>query len=153
MTLGDKIISSIRHTAFVVRNLENSLKFYSGILGLDIYKRYTEEGPFIDTLTGIENVKLEWVKLVIPNGGLIELIQYHSYPDPDSFYEANPKPSNIMGCSHVALTVKDLEALYTNLIDNEYTCKSRPLLAPSGKAKILYCHDPDGAILELIEDL
>ena len=51
------------------------------------------------------------------------------------------------------LTVKDLEALYTNLIDNEYTCKSRPLLAPSGKAKILYCHDPDGAILELIEDL
>ena len=34
-----------------------------------------------------------------------------------------------------------------------YTCKSKPLIAPGGKAKILYCHDPDGAILELIEDI
>ena len=43
--------------------------------------------------------------------------------------------------------------LYSKIIANGYTCKSEPLIAPGGKAKILYCHDPDGAILELIEDL
>lgn len=147
------MIDSIRHIGFVVRNIEKSLEFYCENLGLEIYRRYTEEGPFIDNLTGIKNVRLEWVKLIIPAGGLIELLQYHSPHDPDVLSEASPSPSNKLGCSHVALTVQDLSILYTKLISNGYTCKSKPLLAPGGKAKILYCHDPDGAILELIEDL
>ena len=62
-------------------------------------------------------------------------------------------PSNKIGASHVALTVDDLSLLYSNIIKNGYTCKSEPLIAPGGNAKILYCHDPDGSIIELIEDL
>ena len=147
------MISSIRHVAFVVKDLENSLEFYSNTLGLKVYRRCAETGDFIDSLTGIKNVKLEWVKLIIPKGGLIELLQYHSHPDLDSLTGAGPSSSNRIGCSHVALTVQDLSKLYATLIGNGYTCKSKPLLAPSRKAKILYCHDPDGAILELIEDL
>lgn len=151
--MDNSMISSTRHTAFVVRNLDNSLKFYCDILGLEVYRRHTEEGSFIDSLTGIENVKLEWVKLIIPAGGLIELLQYHSHPDPEAQQKANPSPANKLGCSHVALTVRDLSKLHSKLISNGYICKSTVLLAPGGKAKILYCHDPDGAILELIEDL
>ena len=147
------MISSIRHSAFVVKDLETSLKFYCDILGLEIYRRYIEEGEFIDNLTGIKNVKLEWIKLVIPEGGLIELLQYHSHPDPDIPKKISRSSSNRLGCSHIALTVSDLATLYTKLVSNGFSCKSEPLLAPGGKAKILYCHDPDGAILELIEDL
>jgi catechol 2,3-dioxygenase-like lactoylglutathione lyase family enzyme len=146
------MISSIRHVGFVVSNLDVSLKFYSDILGLEIYRRFTEEGEFIDSLTGLKNVKLEWVKLIIPGGGLIELLQYHSHSD-----SANSNQhgfvSNRIGCSHAALTVKNLSVLYDKLINAGYHCKSLPLAAPGGKAKILYCHDPDGAILELIEDI
>ena len=47
------MISSIRHIGFVVTNLDESLKFYSKILGLKIYRRYTENGDFIDSLTGM----------------------------------------------------------------------------------------------------
>ena len=147
------MVTSIRHCAFVVRDIEESLKYYSDILELKVWKRYIEEGPFIDKLTGIENVNLEWVKLVIPEGGLIELIQYHSIPDPVSSHRATMASSNKIGCSHVALTVKDLDSLYNKIVLNGYNCKSEPLIAPGGKAKILYCHDPDGAILELIQDL
>lgn len=147
------MITSIRHVAFVVSNLEISLKFYNEILGLKIYRRYVEEGSFIDRLTGIKNVKLEWVKLIIPKGGLIELLQYHSHPDTEISTKLTCSSSNRLGCSHVALTVEDLSKLYNKLISAGYTCKSEPLFAPGGKAKILYCHDPDGAILELIEDL
>ena len=146
------MISSIRHVGFVVSNLEDSLKFYSGILNLEIYRQYTEHGDFIDSLTGIKGVTLEWAKLIIPSGGLIELLQYHSHPE--SFESRDTGfPSNRLGCSHVALTVDDLAHIYDRLIESGYTCKSAPLIAPGGKAKILYCHDPDGAILELIEDL
>jgi len=147
------MISSIRHVAFVVKDLEESLKFYSGILGLEIYRRFTEEGDFIDSLTGIKNVKLEWVKLIIPKAGLIELLQYHSHPDLDELDKVNRGASNRLGCSHVALTVNDLSVLYKRLTDQGYTCKSKPLMSENGKAKILYAHDPDGAILELIEDI
>ena len=148
-----QMISSIRHAAFVVRNMDESLKFYCGVLGLSVYMRRFEEGPFIDRLTGISSIKLEWVKLIIPKGGLIELLQYHSHPDPAAADTAVPSPSNKLGSSHVALTVSDLTALYGDLIRNGYTCKSEPLISENGKARILYAHDPDGAILELIEDL
>jgi len=146
------MISSIRHVGFVVKNLDESLKFYSEILGLELYRRYTEEGEFIDRLTGIDGVTLEWAKLIIPSGGLIELLQYHSHQELSVSVDAG-FPSNRLGCSHAALTVDDLSTLYLKLIEAGYSCKSEPLIAPGGKAKILYCHDPDGAILELIEDL
>ena len=145
------MISSIRHIGFVVTNLEESLKFYSGILELELYRRFTEKGEFIDNLTGMNGVTLEWAKLIIPGGGLIELLQYHSHPV-SSGNDSN-FPSNRLGCSHAALTVNDLSSLYVRLTKAGYKCKSEPLISPEGKAKILYCHDPDGAIIELIEDL
>ena len=144
-------ISSIRHAAFVVSDLDRSLEFYMGILGLDLYRRFVEEGPFIDNLTGIKNVKVEWAKLIIPSGGLIELLQYHSHPDTSGTFLVGA-PSNKMGASHVALTVHGLESIVKDLTQSGYTAKSEILKAPGGKAKILYVHDPDGSILELIED-
>jgi len=51
------------------------------------------------------------------------------------------------------LTVHDLDNLYSKIKSGGYITKSPVLLSPNGKAKILYAHDPDGSILELIEDL
>ena len=148
------MISSIRHAGIVVRDLGESLKFYNGMLGLELYRRHMEEpGEFIDQLVGIDNVRLEWAKVIIPGGGLIELLQYHSHPDPEVCEEPAINPSNKLGCSHVCLTVDNLSELYEKLAKNGYSCKSEPLTSPGGKVKILYCHDPDGVILELIEDL
>jgi catechol 2,3-dioxygenase-like lactoylglutathione lyase family enzyme len=147
------MISSIRHVGIVVRDLERSLDFWAGALGLSIYMRRIEEGPFIDALTGLRDAKLEWVKLVIPKGGLVELLHYHSHPDPSAPAVQAPIGANAIGCSHVALTVDDLSTLHAEFVRRGYTSKSEPLISPNGKAKILYCHDPDGVIVELIEDL
>lgn len=144
-------ISSIRHVAFVVKDLNKSIYFYRDILGLKEYRREVEEGDFIEKLTGIKSVKLEWIKLIIPERGLIELLQYHSHPD-KVLFEKNAR-SNQIGCSHVALTVSDLDNLYYKLSEENFICKSKPLISPNRLAKVLYCHDPDGSIIELIEDL
>ena len=58
------MVSRIRHVGFVVSNIENSLLFYNGILGLEVYKRAIENDLFISRLTGIDDVKLEWIKLI-----------------------------------------------------------------------------------------
>ncbi len=147
------MITAIRHVGIVVRDLNKSLVFYSEILGLAVYRRCIEEGPFIDQLTGIKNAKLEWVKLIIPKGGLVELLQYHSHPDPETLSPPQPSPSNTLGCSHVALTVSNLDEIYSKIQSHGYFTKSAPLVYPNKAGKILYCHDPDGTILELIEDL
>jgi catechol 2,3-dioxygenase-like lactoylglutathione lyase family enzyme len=148
------MISSIRHAGIVVRDLDRSLAFYSGMLGLELYRRHTETaGEFIDDLVGIPGVTLEWAKLIIPSGGLIELLQYHSHPDPQGVEAPEPASSNRLGCSHVALTVDNLGELHKTLTENGYSFKSAPLTSPNGKVRIAYCHDPDGVILELIEDL
>jgi catechol 2,3-dioxygenase-like lactoylglutathione lyase family enzyme len=147
------MISAIRHVGIVVRDLEKSLTFYSGILGLEIYKRCIEEGPFIEQLTGHKNVKLEWVKLIIPKGGLVELLQYHSPTDPEAASPPKPYPSNGLGCSHAALTVSNLDEICAKMEKHGYSAKSPPLTTDNKAAKVVYCHDPDGVILELIEDL
>ena len=113
----------------------------------------TEQGNFIEQLTGMPYVQVEWAKLIIPSGGLIELLQYVSHPDPDCHLSSLPMPANRLGCSHVALTVTNLDDIYNKMIDNGFTTKSPPLTSANGKVKILYAHDPDGAILELIQDL
>ncbi len=147
------IASRVRHTGLVVRNLEKSLAFYRDILGLEVYKRHLEKGDYIDRLVGIKNVVVEWVKLAAPEGGLIELVEYRSHPDPSAKGARENIPSNRVGSGHVALTIKNLDAVYKELKKRGHDCNSEPLIAPSGKVKILYCHDPDGIILELIEDL
>lgn len=143
------VASRIRHVGLVVKDLEKSLEFYRDILGLTIFKRIEETGEYIDKLVGIKKVKVEWIKLNLPDGGLIELLQYHSHPDKAK----KPKiiPSNRVGFGHVALTVTDLDNLHKILVKNGYKCNSKPLYSPAN-TKILYCHDPDGIIVELIQD-
>lgn len=144
------MILATRHTGIVVRNLERSLGFYCGILGLEIWRRAVEEGRFIEKVVGIPGVRLEWVKLKAPNGSLVELLQYHTHPVEAPIENAS---SNRLGCSHVAFTVEDLDAVYRRLVASRCHCNSEPQRSPDGRVKIIYCHDYDGVLLELVEEL
>lgn len=144
------MIRRYRHTGMVVRDLRRSLAFYQEILGYTIWKRAVETGSFIEQVVGIPGVVLEWVKLKAPDGSLLELLEYHSHPDPETYPEL--QPANRLGCSHIALTVADIDSLYRDLVAHHISCNSAPQMAPDGTARILYCHDPDGIIIELVEE-
>ncbi len=144
------MILGTRHTGIVVRDLEISLKFYRDILGLSVWKRAKEEGSFIEKIVGLSGVSLEWVKMQAPDGSLVELLQYHSHPDAQPFEKT---PSNRLGCSHIAFTVDNLEEVYNLLHQHGYHCNSSPQVSPDGKVKVLYSYDPDGIIVELVEEL
>lgn len=146
------VVKSFRHVGLVVRDIKKSLDFYQNVLGLTINRQDTETGSFISRLVGIKGVTIEWIKLNIPGGGLLELIQHHSNPDIETTHEATPCPSNRLGCSHPAFTVNNLQILYEKLIDNSYQCISPPLDSPDGKVKVLFAYDPDGILLELVEE-
>lgn len=143
------MIRSVRHTGLVVRDIERSVSFYSA-LGLKVWQREVETGPFIDAVVGIPGVRLEWAKLRVPDGPLLELLQYHSHPDGQSLCAA---PSNRLGCSHVAFTVDDLSATCALVGRLGGSMINPPAEAPGGKVRVVYCHDPDGILIELVEEL
>jgi catechol 2,3-dioxygenase-like lactoylglutathione lyase family enzyme len=145
------MIQGIRHVGLVVTDIERSVRFYLDILGLKLVNRLIEEGHYIDTVVDINNVKLTWAKLQCHDGSIIELIQYLSHPDVSNINASYP--SNRHGCSHVALTVDDIKNIYERIIDAGCMCNSQPQCSPDGKVKVMYCHDPDGIILEIVEEL
>ena len=71
------MIEGIRHTGIVVNNLQKASEFYLA-LGFKIQAKANEEGRFIEKVTGFKNVNIEWIKMVLNDGNLLELIQYNN---------------------------------------------------------------------------
>ena len=57
------MLTDVRHIGIVVKNIENSLKFYRDIFGLQIQRSMNESGKYIDNMLGFENVKVKTVKM------------------------------------------------------------------------------------------
>ena len=56
------MLIDVRHVGIVVNNIENSLKFYRDIFGLQIQRSLSESGTYIDNMLGFENVKVKTIK-------------------------------------------------------------------------------------------
>ena len=142
-------VSKIRHAGIVVSDIENSLPFYRDLLGLQPWWDEIEEGPFVEAVTGVPGARIHTVKLKAPDGVSIELLQYLNTPKP----VPNLTHSNDVGCNHVAMQVGDLDALYEKAVAAGIRFNTPPVLAAGGKAKVTYCRDPEGVLLELVEIL
>lgn len=61
--------------------------------------------------------------------------------------------SNELGCSHLAYTVHDINISCKKIILGGGSIKNDPVISPNGKVKVAYCHDPEGVLIELVEEL
>ena len=142
------MIKEVRHVGIVVKNMENSLKFYRDILGLEIIRDMDEHGGYIDNMLSLDDVHVRTVKLSAGMGNtLIELLDFKSHNDNEirNFYT--------IGASHVALTVDNLEDLYKHLSENNVKFNAPPQKSSDGLVKVTFCKDPDGTPIELVEML
>jgi catechol 2,3-dioxygenase-like lactoylglutathione lyase family enzyme len=143
------VILKTRHTGLVVQDIERSIAFYEA-LGLSVWKREVEQGPFISQVVGINDAVIETAKLKLSDGSLVELLQYHSHPDQ---VEIQDSASNKHGCSHIAFTVESAQGACDLLQQLGGSIVNAPALAPNGMVKVAYGHDIDGILLELVEEL
>ena len=143
------MIKAIRHTGIVVRDLEKSTEFYRA-LGFVEDNRALEEGDFIDTVVGLQNTKLEWVKLKAPDGSLLELLKYHSHPKQK---EIAKQKSNQLGVSHLAFSVSNIDTICEKIEEIDGSIVNPPALANNKKVKVAYCHDNEGNLIEIVEIL
>jgi glyoxylase I family protein len=139
----------VRHAGIVVSDADRSLRFYRDLLGLSVQSDQLETGPFIEAVLAEPGVRVRTVKLGAPEGvALVELLEFH---EPCSAGQA-PALTHL-GPTHAALTVADLDDLHRRLSDAGIRFLSEPRDAPDGRARVAFCADPDGTMLELVEPL
>jgi len=143
------MIKNIRHTGIVVNNIDRSLEFYCNMLGFEIKKDNLESGEYLDLFLGLNNVKVRTVKLSLKNQDMIELLHFG---DPHRKSGTAIGINNI-GCTHVALTVENLQDIYEALAGDGVRFNNPPALSQDGKAKVAFCQDPDGTFIELVEEI
>lgn len=143
------MITQIRHTGLVVADLEVALRFWRDLLGFTVSRQMDESGPHIDAMMGLQDVRVTTVKLIAPQGGMIELLYFHSHPDKPA-WTGTPHST---GFTHVAMTVANIDALCTKLQAEGVTFFAPPQHSPDGKVKVTYCRGPEGVLLELVEIL
>ena len=131
----------VRHFGIVVSDIDKALWFYKDLIGLEVSKDLQESGPYIDNFSALKDVNVRTVKMTSPNGGMVELLYYDSHPEGPT------------GCSHVAFTVQNLDKVYKEFSEHGIHFNSPPQLSPDGYAKVTFCRDPDGSLVELVEVL
>lgn len=146
-------VMQLRHTGFVVRDMEKSLLFYKDLLGLKIIKDYYEKGIYIDQLLGLVGINLRIVKLVDDNNsGTVELLEYE-YGRQETNTIINGRRIYDIGYSHIAFTVKNIDELYERLLSKGVKFNCPPEISPDGMVKVTMCWDPDYVNVELVEKL
>jgi catechol 2,3-dioxygenase-like lactoylglutathione lyase family enzyme len=143
------MITQIRHTGLVVADLEKALHFWRDLLGFRIEKQMDESGAHIDAMMGLKNVLVTTVKMTASEGGMIELLYFHSHPDRPSWM-GTPYST---GFTHVAMTVIDLDDAYEKLSNAGAEFFAPPQCSQDGAVKVIYCKGPEGVLLELVQIL
>lgn len=150
------MIREVMHIGITVSNMEKSIHFYKDILGLTFKCGAMMEGKETDLLFNMKGVK---VKIAYLNGSdniiapPIELLQFINE-------EAKKDTSqlNKISISEICFRVENIDEMYKHLIKNNVECLSEPQYFDFenygfGKSKALYFRDPDGIILELMENI
>lgn len=144
-------IYDFRHTGLVVRNLTKELNFYKDVLGFKIVVDTNEDSKFIQSILGVGKPNLRTIKMSTRkdgSGGLLELLYFSS----TTKKHHKMKPESL-GFTHIALSVEKIDALYKRMLKNKTRFISPPTTSPTKIAKVAFCFDPEGNMLELVEIL
>ena len=150
------MLHSIDHVNLVVRDLEEMIAFYQGVLGLTPTKRVTISGEWIDQVVGLKDAHGDVVYLELPNGPRVELIRYNH---PPAMRPDNLGQSNVPGIRHIAFRVEQLDTVVKRLRDARVEFLSAVQLVPDAQVtyaggvrkRLVYFRDPEGNLLELCE--
>jgi len=149
------VIRDVWHTSFTVADLERSLRFYVGLLGLELRARQEQANPYTRRLVGFPDARLRIAQLGIPegrrprSGHVLELVEYLAPRG-----ERIPLETRHVGVAHLAWEVEELGPLHARLAGAGVAFVSPPVDIAEGVnrgGRTVYLRDPDGITLELVQ--
>ena len=134
----------------VVDDLE-AVKAFFLELGLELEGETTVDGPSVDRLVGLQNVRATLTTLRTPDGhGRIELDKFHT-PEAIGAVRANA-PVNALGIRRIMFAVDDLDDLVARLIAHGAELVGE-VVQYGDTYRLVYIRGPEGIIVALAEQL
>src|SRR3954463_3389561 len=97
----------------VVDDLEAAKAFF-GELGMELEGEATNEGPSVDQVVGLEDVRCDIAMMRTPDGhGRVELAKFHTPPAVRA--EPENAPANALGIRRIMFAVEDLDDVVARL--------------------------------------
>jgi len=138
----------LSHIGICVSDWKRSLRFYCEQLGFRYVSELELAGEPSETLLGLADLRLRAVYLE-RDGVAIELLAYES---PGPLGDAEPRPMNRLGLTHLSLAVDDLDALLAELERaGVRVLEETRIEVPRARTRAIFVTDPDGTRIELVE--
>jgi len=134
----------------VVEDLEAAKAFFVE-LGMELEGETTVEGPLVDRIVGLENVRSEIAMMRTPDGhGRIELDKFHA----PAAVRAEPKntPVNTLGICRIMFSVDDIEDVLARLRAHGAELIGE-ITQYEDMYRLCYIRGPEGIIIALAEQL
>jgi catechol 2,3-dioxygenase-like lactoylglutathione lyase family enzyme len=134
----------------VVDDLE-AVKAFFLELGLELEGEMTVEGPSIDRLLGLQNIRATLVTMRTPDGhGRIELDKFHTPEAIRTGYEN--APMNALGIRRIMFAVDDIDDVITRLRAHSAELVGE-VVQYEDVYRLAYIRGPEGLIVALAEQL
>ena len=149
------MVKGLWHFSFTVSDLERSIDFYCGLLGMQLRLRQDQNNEYTRKLVGYPDANLKVAQLYLagttigPSGHVLELVQFLNPTFPP-----HPAGTGYPNSAHMAFTVDDIRVEYKRLRNAGVKFRSEPIAITAGVNKggaTVYFLDPDGVTLELLQ--
>jgi catechol 2,3-dioxygenase-like lactoylglutathione lyase family enzyme len=111
--LGDMTLQRMDNVLIVVEDLEAAKAFFAE-LGMELEGEATNEGPWVDRVVGLDDVRCDLAMMRTPDGhGRLELAQFHTPPAVRA--EPENAPANALGIRRIMFEVDDVDDVVARL--------------------------------------
>lgn len=145
-------VTGTHHVGVTVASLEQALAFWEKFLGKPARWSTILDRPYLGRIVGYPGVSIKAAFVDLPDGVVIELLDYHQIKERVANPEATANPGNL----HLCLRVEDATASWAHAL----SCGARPVNpegpvevddGPNKGAKVAYLRIHDGVTLEVFE--
>ena len=149
MTAKSKLLR-MDNVLIVVDDLEAAKAFFAE-LGMELEGETTVEGPSVDSLIGLKDVRATLALMRTPDGhGKIELDKFHT---PEAIRSGSENaPVNALGIRRIMFAVEDIDAVVARLLAHGAELIGE-VVQYENTYRLAYIRGPEGIIIGLSEQL
>jgi len=143
-------IQRMHNVLIVVEDLEAAKAFFSE-LGMELEGETQVEGPWVDSVVGLDGVRADIAMLRTPDGhGRVELTRFHTPPAVRA--EPENAPANALGLRRIMFLVDDLDDVIIRLRTHGAELL-REIAQYKDAYRLCFVRGPEGIIIGLSEQL
>jgi catechol 2,3-dioxygenase-like lactoylglutathione lyase family enzyme len=141
-------IQRMDNVLIVVDDLE-AVKAFFAVLGMELEGETTVEGPWVDRVVGLNDVRADIAMLRTPDGhSRVELTKFHTPPPVKA--EPENAPTNTLGIRRIMFAVNDIDDVVARLLSHGAELVGE-IAQYEDIYRLCFMRGPEGIIIGLAE--